>query len=59
MAGVVAKQDVIFGGIGETVTITHTTLSDRSYEAGIMAAIRALPGLQGKIVGLDRVISLS
>jgi 4-hydroxy-tetrahydrodipicolinate reductase len=58
MEGVVAKQDVIFGGNGETVTITHTTLSDRSYEAGIMAAIRALPGLSGKIVGLDRVISL-
>ena len=58
MEGVVAKQDVIFGGNGETVTITHTTLSDRSYEAGIMAAIRALPGLSGKIVGLDRVINL-
>ena len=58
MEGVVAKQDVIFGGNGETVTITHTTLSDRSYEAGIMAAIRALPGLKGKIVGLDRVINL-
>lgn len=58
MAGVVAKQDVIFGGNGETVTITHNTLSDRSYEAGIMASIRALPGLSGKIVGLDRVISL-
>ncbi|AXE54273.1 4-hydroxy-tetrahydrodipicolinate reductase [Aurantimicrobium sp. MWH-Uga1] len=58
MEGVVAKQDVIFGGNGETLTITHTTLSDRSYEAGIMAAIRALPGLSGKIVGLDRVISL-
>ncbi|MDH6536326.1 4-hydroxy-tetrahydrodipicolinate reductase [Aurantimicrobium minutum] len=58
MEGIVAKQDVIFGGNGETVTITHTTLSDRSYEAGIMAAIRALPGLSGKIVGLDRVINL-
>lgn len=58
MEGVVAKQDVIFGGNGETLTITHTTLSDRSYEAGIMASIRALPGLTGKIVGLDRVITL-
>lgn len=58
MEGVVAKQDVIFGGIGETLTITHTTLSDSSYEAGIMAALRALPGLTGKLVGLDRVISL-
>lgn len=59
MAGVVAKQDVIFGGEGETVTITHTTLSSRSYEVGIMAALRALPGLKGKLVGLDRVINIS
>lgn len=58
MEGIVAKQDVIFGGEGETVTITHTTLSSSSYEAGIMASLRALPGLSGKIVGLDRVINL-
>ena len=59
LAGVVAKQDVIFGGEGETVTITHTTLSYRSYEVGIMAALRALPGLKGKLVGLDRVITIT
>lgn len=59
LEGVVARQDVIFGGNGETVTINHTTISDRSYEAGIMAALRAVPGLKGKIVGLDRVIKLS
>lgn len=57
--GVVAKQDVIFGGEGETITINHTTVSDRSYEAGILASLRALPGLQGKIIGLARVIKLS
>jgi 4-hydroxy-tetrahydrodipicolinate reductase len=59
LQGVLAQQDVIFGGLGETVRITHTTVSDRSYEAGIMASLRALPGLTGKLVGLDRVISLS
>lgn len=59
MHGIVAQQDVIFGGEGETVRITHTTLSDRSYEVGIMAALRALPGLTGKLVGLDRVIKIS
>ncbi|GAB2821312.1 4-hydroxy-tetrahydrodipicolinate reductase [Alpinimonas psychrophila] len=59
MQGVIAQQEVIFGGVGETVRITHTTLSDRSYEAGIMAALRALPGLKGKLVGLDRVLKIS
>lgn len=58
MAGVVATQDVIFGGEGETITINHTTQSNRSYEAGILASMRALIGLRGSIVGLDRVIGL-
>ena len=58
MEGVVAKQDVIFGGVGETVTVTHTTFSNRSYEAGIMAALRALRTHKGLTIGLDRVISL-
>lgn len=59
MEGVLAKQDVIFGGLGETVTITHSTLSNRSYEAGIMASLRALGAVRGTVVGLDQVINLS
>ena len=59
MEGVVAKQDVIFGGLGETVIITHSTLSHRSYEAGIMASLRALASVRGTVVGLDQVINLS
>jgi len=58
MDGVVAKQDVVFGGDGETVTITHTTFSNRSYESGIMAALRALRTHKGLTVGLENVISL-
>ena len=59
MDGVVAKQDVIFGGNGETVTITHTTFSNRSYEAGIMASLRAVLTKPGITVGLDKVIELT
>jgi 4-hydroxy-tetrahydrodipicolinate reductase len=59
MDGVVAKQDVIFGGNGETLTVTHTTFSNRSYEAGIMASLRAVLVKPGITVGLDRVIDLT
>lgn len=58
MAGVVARQDVILGGTGETVTISHNTLSDRSYDAGILACLRALPDTRGVVVGLENVIPL-
>ena len=56
--GVEAKQDVIFGGVGETLTISHETVSPRSYEAGILIALRAASGARGVIVGLDKLIDL-
>ncbi len=39
--GVLAQQDVLFGGVGETLSIRHVTMSDASYEAGIMLGLRA------------------
>ena len=38
MQGVVARQEVRFGGEGEELTITHVTHSNDSYRAGIRAA---------------------
>lgn len=56
MQGVVARQDVHFGGTGEVLTITHETLSSSSYEAGILIALRATPAARGVTVGLDGLI---
>ncbi len=58
MHGVVAKQDVVFGGTGELLTISHETISPSSYEAGIMIALRATLAARGVVVGLDRLIDL-
>ncbi|MDQ1573675.1 MAG: 4-hydroxy-tetrahydrodipicolinate reductase, partial [Actinomycetota bacterium] len=35
MQGIVAKQDVVFGGNGEILTVSHETLSPSAYEKGI------------------------
>lgn len=58
LAGVLAEQQVIFGGVGETVRISHQTVSDASYEAGILLALRALPEARGLVVGLDALLGL-
>ena len=58
MQGVVAKQDVIFGGTGELLTISHDTLAPSAYEAGILLALRAMTTTRGVIVGLDKLIDL-
>lgn len=58
LQGVVAKQDVHFGGTGEVLTLSHETLSPAAYEQGIALAIRAAAQVRGLIVGLDRLIGL-
>ena len=56
MAGVLAKQDVLFGGEGELLTLRHETLSPTAYAAGIRLAIGALPAVVGVVVGLEALL---
>jgi 4-hydroxy-tetrahydrodipicolinate reductase len=58
MSGVVAEQQVIFGGPGETLTIRHDTVGPQAYEAGILLALRAAATATGVLVGLDALIDL-
>ena len=59
MQGVVAKQDVVFGGQGEVLTLSHETIEQTAYVAGIRLALAALAEARGVIVGLDKLIDLS
>ena len=59
MQGVVARQDVIFGGNGEVLTLRHETLAPSSYEAGILLALHAAESVRGVVVGLDKLIDLN
>lgn len=56
--GVVAKQDVHFGGTGEVLTLTHETVSPSAYAAGIRIALEAARSARGVIVGLDLLLGL-
>lgn len=58
MRGIHANQQVILGGDGEVLTISHDTLSPAAYEAGILLALRALPDTDGIVVGLDALLGL-
>jgi 4-hydroxy-tetrahydrodipicolinate reductase len=59
LQGVVAKQDVIFGGTGEVLTVSHETLDKSAYEAGIVIALRAAPAVRGVVVGLDQLLDVA
>ena len=58
MQGVIARQDVVFGGSGEVVTLRHETTSPQSYEAGILLGLAAARTARGVVVGLDSLIDL-
>jgi 4-hydroxy-tetrahydrodipicolinate reductase len=58
LSGVVAKQEVVFGGTGEVLTLTHETLDSSAYEAGILLALRGLAGIRGVVVGLDALLDI-
>lgn len=59
LRGVVAKQDVVFGGDGETLTITHETIEpSAAYDVGIRLALPAARDASGLIVGLESLVDL-
>jgi 4-hydroxy-tetrahydrodipicolinate reductase len=59
LSGVLASQQVSFGGRGESLSIRHDTVSDESYEQGILLALRALRQTHsGVTVGLDSLLGL-
>lgn len=57
-AGVSARQEVVFGGDGETLRVIHDTHTDQSYEAGILLGLRAVRDARGVVVGLDKLLDL-
>ncbi len=56
--GLVAHQEVILGGLGETLTIRHDSLDRASFTPGVLAALRAIRSRPGLTVGLEHVLDL-
>jgi 4-hydroxy-tetrahydrodipicolinate reductase len=57
LPGLLAHQEVIFGGLGQTLTIRHDTLSRDAFVPGVLLALQRLPTLPaGVTVGLDALL---
>jgi 4-hydroxy-tetrahydrodipicolinate reductase len=56
LPGLVAHQEVIFGGLGQTLTIRHDSTSRESFMPGVLLAIRKVRGLRGLVVGLEKIL---
>ena len=57
LPGLVAHQEVIFGGLGETLTIRHDSLSRESFMPGVLLAVRKVGGMTASpLVGLEHLL---
>jgi 4-hydroxy-tetrahydrodipicolinate reductase len=56
--GLVAHQEVIFGGLGETLTIRHDSLDRESFMPGVLLAIRKISETKGVTFGLEGLLGL-
>jgi len=51
LPGLVAHQEVIFGGEGQTLTIRHDSIDRTSFMPGVLLAIREVGKHSGLVVG--------
>ncbi|HEX3715046.1 MAG TPA: 4-hydroxy-tetrahydrodipicolinate reductase [Trebonia sp.] len=59
VAGLVAHQEVLFGGHGETLTIRHDSLDRASFMPGVLLAVRGIQTLPpGLTVGIEPLLGL-
>lgn len=56
LPGFVAHQQVIFGGLGETLTIRHDSMDRMSFMPGVALACKKVLGLKGMTIGLDKIM---
>jgi len=56
--GLVAHQEVIFGGKGQTLIIRHDTTDRSCFMPGVLMAIKAIKNLPGLTIGLEPILGI-
>lgn len=57
LPGLVAHQEVIFGGVGQTLSIRHDSIDRRSFMPGVVLAVRKVADLPDRFtVGLEKLL---
>jgi 4-hydroxy-tetrahydrodipicolinate reductase len=56
LRGLLAHQEVLFGGVGETLTIRHDSLHHSSFMPGILLGVRRVGEVPGLTFGLEKFL---
>jgi 4-hydroxy-tetrahydrodipicolinate reductase len=59
LPGLVAHQEVLFGGLGQTLSIRHDSIGRESFMPGIMLAAREVMQRHELVIGLDVLVGLT
>jgi 4-hydroxy-tetrahydrodipicolinate reductase len=58
LPGLLAHQEVLFGGPGQVLTLRHDATSREAYVPGVLLAVRAIREHRGLVYGLDPLLGL-
>lgn len=58
LAGLVAHQEVLFGTMGETLTIRHDSIDRTSFVPGVLLAVRRVAEFPGLTIGVESLLDL-
>lgn len=57
LPGLVAHQEVLFGGLGQTLSIRHDSINRESFMPGVLLAVRRVASLEhSPTVGLEKLL---
>lgn len=56
LPGIMARQEIIFGSLGETLTIKHDCIDRRAYMPGVLLACKKVIGLTELVYGLENLL---
>ncbi|HYH02067.1 MAG TPA: 4-hydroxy-tetrahydrodipicolinate reductase [Bacillota bacterium] len=56
LPGFIAHQEVIFGGVGQTLVIRHDSISRESFMPGVALAVKKIIDRPGLTYGLDQIL---
>lgn len=58
LPGILACEQVIFGNVGETLTLTHNAIDRACFMPGVLFACEKVVGLNELVYGLEKIVKL-
>ena len=58
LPGLVAHQEVIFGAVGQSLTIRHDSYDRTSFMDGVVLAVRSVADRPGLTLGIEPLLGL-